>query len=625
MKPYPAFLLLPLACSANSNLSPTWIEKLPSEISLTWVDERTLEMVLPDNSTYKIPLVQTNNIPGLVTPCLFSGKIDGDPESLVSVSGCKDNEDEVLIASKKFLGGLSEGEGGGLELILSNGRTYKVPEDNTRGRDDDGIDLGPDPNVARRRGRFNGRLPQSVILETHLRYDNSLLAEFGNNPTKVKRWLASVVELAKPKMLLIDLKVELRIVGTMKRYNRNIASTDAWITRIRRNENKGLRGPISYFSADTSPRGNGIAYVGSACSLDGRQINIVERRQTPLATARTFVHELGHNIGMLHDFDVKHGGNNKAGSNIRGCEGEGLMSYGSKRRPTWLSRRPTAWSTCSNGDFENWYRSEGHTCLKDGAPTTTKKYEVVGHSDNCASGGEVTTERECKKAALDLGLDFRQAGSWPRAQRYCLVHNNQIWFNRDTRTPPSSTTRFRALCMKKPESKKYEVVGYRDGCGRGEVTTEKECKKAATELGLSFRRGGRWGKHQGYCLVDGKNQVWFNKDTRKAPSSDTRNRALCVGNPAKLREAFECGAETTWPDLDNTDSVCGECKVLVDKMDTKYSTCASYCSSIGRRCTGAWEEKRDSCTVERTEDCRHNFGAYTSDAICECGQKADVP
>lgn len=301
------------------------------------------------------------------------------------------------------------------------------------------------------------------------------------------------------------------------------------------------------------------------------------------------------------------------------------MSYGSKRRPTWNAKRPTAWSTCSNGDFENWYRKEGHTCLRDGALSTTKKYEVVGHSDNCASGGEVTTERECKKAALDLGLDFQQAGSWPRAQRYCLVHNNQIWFNRDTRTPPSSTTRFRALCMKKPESKKYEVVGYRDGCGRGEVTTEKECKKAATELGLSFRRGGRWGKHQGYCLVDGKNQVWFNKDTRKAPSSDTRNRALCVGNPAKLREAFECGAETTWPDLDNTDSVCGECKVLVDKMNTKYSTCASYCSSIGRRCTGAWEEKRDSCTVERTEDCRHNFGAYTSDAICECGQKADVP
>ena len=35
--------------------------------------------------------------------------------------------------------------------------------------------------------------------------------------------------------------------------------------------------------------------------------------------------------------------------------------------------------------------------------------------------------------------------------------------------------------------------------------------------------------------------------------------------------------------------VCGECKVLVTSMRTKYKTCSAYCSTIGRRCTGAWE------------------------------------
>ena len=45
---------------------PTRIEQLPSEIALTWIDERTLEMALSDNTTYKIPLVPAENIPGLV-------------------------------------------------------------------------------------------------------------------------------------------------------------------------------------------------------------------------------------------------------------------------------------------------------------------------------------------------------------------------------------------------------------------------------------------------------------------------------------------------------------------------------------------------------------------------------
>merc|ERR1712110_942876 len=57
-----------------------------------------------------------------------------------------------------------------------------------------------------------------------------------------------------------------------------------------------------------------------------------------------------------------------------------------------------------------------------------------------------------------------------------------------------------------------------------------------------------------------------------------------------------CGDEHTWPDLDDN-LVCGECKVLVRNMKKKYNTCDSYCSNIGRTCTGAWEEKSDTCRV----------------------------
>ena len=57
----------------------------------------------------------------------------------------------------------------------------------------------------------------------------------------------------------------------------------------------------------------------------------------------------------------------------------------------------------------------------------------------------------------------------------------------------------------------------------------------------------------------------------------------------------------------------------MDNMAT-YSTCDGYCDAVGLPCIGAWEEKGDTCTVSRTEDCQYDFGRETSDAICECGK-----
>ena len=62
-------------------------------------------------------------------------------------------------------------------------------------------------------------------------------------------------------------------------------------------------------------------------------------------------HEMGHNFGMLHDFDEKHGG--LSGS----CNGRGIMSYGDV---------PLNWSACSVRDFTETYkcRNWGNKCLK---------------------------------------------------------------------------------------------------------------------------------------------------------------------------------------------------------------------------------------------------------------------
>jgi len=278
-----------------------------SEIKLSWINEKTLRIVFQDNSTDKIHLVAADNIPGLVVPCVFSGTLVRDPEAVVSVTGCKNNNEEVVveIASKRA--------GGVLDLIIStDGNTYKVKygRRNTENEWNEGGDellAGPDEpspkdGVSAIRTSFNGPLPRSVNLEISLKYDNNILRKFGNDHIRVKTWLSKVVELAKPKMSLLDVKVHLKVVGKVQHYQESIRrATDSSIRRISASKiDKGEKGPISYF---TTGNGDGIAWVGSACHIySGNQINIVERGKGPnseLLAAKVLAHELAHNLGVL--------------------------------------------------------------------------------------------------------------------------------------------------------------------------------------------------------------------------------------------------------------------------------------------------------------------------------------
>lgn len=85
----------------------------------------------------------------------------------------------------------------------------------------------------------------------------------------------------------------------------------------------------------------------------------------------------------------------------------------------------------------------------------------------------------------------------------------------------------------------------------------------------------------------------------------------CKGKSA----ATTCDA-SSWPDLYN-DMVCGDCKGLVDKMNSKYKTCNNFCKTIDLGCSGAWEESNEDCIAKSTKTCAHEF-TYETKAICEC-------
>ena len=225
-----------------------------SEVKLTWTTTNEMEVIFADGTTDQIHLIAVTDLLGEETPCLYAGSLDNDQDSEVTVIGCRDDEEVVVeIASNKEAGGV-------LDLIISSdGHTYEVTHGNWgTGNDDwsnDALEADPelplDDGISALPASRDGPLPKSVTLEIYLRYDNSLLAQFSNSATQVKQWLSKVVELAKPKLALLDVKILLKVVGRVDHYNKNIRASDADIRHIAATENKGQKGPISYFSAGT--------------------------------------------------------------------------------------------------------------------------------------------------------------------------------------------------------------------------------------------------------------------------------------------------------------------------------------------------------------------------------------
>ena len=82
------------------------------------------------------------------------------------------------------------------------------------------------------------------------------------------------------------------------------------------------------------------------------------------------------------------------------------------------------------------------------------------------------------------------------------------------------------------------------------------------------------------------------------------------------RPASTCD-EARWPDVT---AVCGECKALVDRIDTEYGGgCEGFCAAVGLQCAAVWEERKDTCEAKRGVGCGVSLGD-THDAICSCMQ-----
>jgi len=323
-----------------------------SEVKLTWRNALEMEVTLANGTEETIHLRGVPDLEGGEVPCLYTGSLDHDSEdSEVTVDGCKgDPQVLVEIASRKEVGGL-------LVLVIEREKTYQLQREKTHWNRNDSNQILPKDSPtsnfedyslpASRRG---GRLPREVTLRSWLVFDKSLLSKFNNNKRRVRNHLIRLAQMTKPILRRLDVRVNLEVRGV--RHRRSAIDTsqrsERRIFEYLRGKNWGL---VSYFTARKSGWTTGrVPKIGRACDTrSGLQFNINWVEDNNYETALTFAHELGHNLGIRHDFDKDHGG--KRGH----CNGEkGVMSYGI---------HPDTWTRCSNKDFSNWYQRVGYRCL----------------------------------------------------------------------------------------------------------------------------------------------------------------------------------------------------------------------------------------------------------------------
>jgi len=377
----------------SSNPGKPLVKTKPSKVKLNWTKELEIEVTFANGTKEKIHLKAVADLKREKIPCLYTGSLDHDAEdSAVTVDGCQGDPQVIVeIASWKEVGGL-------LVLVIQGGQTFQLQPEMTDLKKN--ATVSEDFNTMHSEASFQESeqrlLPKEVNITTALFYDQSLLEAFGNDRKKVGNHLLSLAELVKPPMTLLKIKVKLRVIGVLGIPDR-IDTSKSWYNKIRKKYlirvfklcKRKIRTPnvFSFFTAKKGSSGDwGLGGRGTACNgmmdtfilnkgrgrttcaikLDnatnpgilryepaGGQMNvnwvdIRDRRRS----MTYFAHELGHNLGMRHDFEDIHGGQGGP------CDGKGIMSYFSRDES-----RPEVWSPCSNEDFANWYREEGHLCM----------------------------------------------------------------------------------------------------------------------------------------------------------------------------------------------------------------------------------------------------------------------
>ena len=315
---------------------------------------------------------------------MFEGKLKDEPESrvLVTLAGCKNTSLDIQIHGENIQDMMFSTEDG--KLIATENEVYeRVSRDTNDDYDDTyddyvGFDFYDEFEDADNAEFDSEPLPSApLILNVNVYLDIFFLKL---HATYAERTARQVIKQASLILQHASLDTQIDLVPHVEIYKtfEHMEPNKKGITTFEGN----LKPPYSVddspvthvlLTANEKSRYKGIGRLGAVCSAIKKPITITMWNRNTPRTALTLAHEIGHVLGMHHDFNPVHGKRASCGEGRD--KGTLIMNYGEPR---------TVWSKCSNQDFKRLYESviytKGKFCLKK---SKTKGMQVTSFEKTC--------------------------------------------------------------------------------------------------------------------------------------------------------------------------------------------------------------------------------------------------